>query len=434
MKSKNILDKIVSEKVMEIYIIASMLAIPSFALMTETFGRPFITQPYVVSAIGYVGVVLASISILKRKESMYLTDIIYFLLIILATLSLVFSKDRIESVQGFAYDEFFSHFLAYFSLMLAATTINDEKRRKRILLAFLAVIVGHSLVAVFQTMDICISPCYLKLDIYKIGEDICWGLTQHPNWYGGLSTLFCACSAGLYLFTEDERRRKLFFCVNMVSFYTLLSAEARLAWVGTISYVAFYAISIAITKEKRLWKRYGVMLIGMVIVVLFAMLVCGRIIDRLYKTSAELNSSINGLGSGRVYIWRYALESVPDNWVFGVGLDNLRYAYLSNPRFTIGDWFNEKAHNEYIHYLATQGVFQFINYMTLLIYAVVRGVKTVIHTKDKSNKFVTWIFLGMFAAYSAQALFNSSVINIAPYFWITIGMCVPHKNQKRIKM
>ena len=432
MKSKNILDKIVSEKVMEIYIILSMLAIPSFALMTETFGRPFITQPYVVSAIGYVGVVLASVSIIKRRESIYLTDIIYFLLIILATLSLVFSKDRVESVIGFAYDEFFAHFLAYFSLMLAATTINDEKRRKRILLAFLAVIVGHSLVAVFQTMDICISPCYLKLDIYKIGEDICWGLTQHPNWYGGLSTLFCACSAGLYLFSENERQRKLFFCINMVSFYTLLSAEARLAWVGTISYVVFYAISIALTKEKRLWKRYGIMLIGMVFVVLFAMLVCGRIIDRLYKTSAELNSSINGLGSGRVYIWRYALESVPDNWVFGVGLDNLKYAYISNPRYQFGDWLNEKAHNEYIHYLATQGVFQFINYMTLLIYAVVRGVKTVLYTKDKSNKFITWIFLGMFAAYSAQALFNSSVINIAPYFWITIGMCVPHKNQKII--
>ena len=116
-----------------------------------------------------------------------------------------------------------------------------------------------------------------------------------------------------------------------------------------------------------------------------------------------------------------------------IWLDNLKYAYTSNPRFTPGSWLNEKAHNEYIHYLATQGVFQFVTYMTLLVYAVVRGVKTVLHTEDKENKYMTWIFLGMFAAYSAQAMFNSSVINIAPYFWITIGMCVPHKNQNRIK-
>lgn len=431
MKTKGLLDKLISEKVMEIYIIAAIVGIPSFALMTETFGRPFITQPYVVSALGYVGIILGICSIYKRKDNLYVTDYLYIALLCFASLSLAFSKDILESMQGFWYEEFYSQFLAYFSLMFAATTINDEKRRKRILISFLAVIVGHSLVSVFQTMDICISPCCLKLDIYKVGEDICWGLTQHPNWYGGLSTLFCACSAGLFLFTENKRWRNMFFCINMVSFYTLLSAEARLAWVGTISYLVFYAISIGITKEKRLWKRYFVMIAGMIVVILFTMIVCGRIVERLFKTSAELKSTnIEGLGSGRVYIWRFALESVPDNWMFGVGLDNLKYAFTSNPRFGEGYWLNEKAHNEYIHYLATQGVFQFITYMTLLVYAVVRGVKTVLHTEDKSNKYMTWIFLGMFAAYSTQAMFNSSVINIAPYFWITIGMCVPYKNQK----
>lgn len=431
MKTKGLLDKLISEKVMEIYIIAAIVGIPSFALMTETFGRPFITQPYVVSALGYVGAILCICSMFKRRTELFLTDILYILLVCFMSLSFVFSKDIYESILGFWYDEFFSHFLAYFSLMFAATTINDEKRRKRILVAFLAVIVGHSLIAVFQTMNICISPCCLSLDIHKVGEDICWGLTQHPNWYGGLSTLFCACSAGMYLFTENNRRRNIYFCINMVAFYTMLSAEARLAWVGTIAYICFYAISIAIMKEKRLWKRFGVMIIGMIIVILFAIFVCGRILERFERTSEELKSSnVEGVGSGRLHIWRFALESVPDNWVFGLGLDNLKDAYVLNPRFTDGMLFNEKAHNEYIHYLATQGVFQLLTYMTLLVYAVVRGVKTVLHTEDKSNRYMTWIFLGMFAAYSTQAMFNSSVINIAPYFWITIGMCVPYKNQK----
>lgn len=432
---RKIVEKITSEKVLEIYIIAAIVSIPGFALMTETFGRPFITQPYVVTVLGVVGLILSICSIMKRKNNLYVTDYLFLGLCCFASLSLAFSKDISESLAGFYYDEFYIHFLAYFSLMLAATMINDEKRRSRILIAFLGVVVGHSLVAVFQTMDICISPCCLRLDIYKVGEDITWGLTQHPNWYGGLSTLFCACSAGLFLFTENNRRRNMYLCINMVSFYTLLSAEARLAWVGTISYVVFYAISIAVAKEKKLWKRYVVLLVSMVIVIVFTMLVCGRIVERLNKTSNELQSSnVEGLGSGRVYIWKFAMESVPDNWMFGVGLDNLKYAYTSNPDFPVGGWYNEKAHNEYIHYLATQGVFQFITYMTLLVYAVVRGVKTVLHTEDKSNKYITWIYLGMFAAYSAQAMFNSSVINIAPYFWITIGMCVPQKNQnKKIK-
>ena len=427
-----IVEKITSEKVLEIYIIAAMVSIPLFALSTEAVGRPFITQPYVVSAIGVVGIVLSICSIMKRKDNLYITDYLFLLLILFAALSLAFSKDIGESLYGFGYEEFIVHFFAYFSLMLAATMINDEVRRKRILMAFLGVIVGHSLVGVFQTMNICMSPCFLRLDRHKIGKDIVWGLTQHPNWYGGLSTLFCACSAGLFLFTENNRRRNLYLCINIVSFYTLLCAEARLAWVGTISYVVFYAISIAIAKEKKLWKRYGVLLISMVAVILFVIFVCGGILERINRSSSELQSSnVEGVASGRIYLWRYALESVPDNWMFGVGLDNLKYAFTSNPRYKPGDWYNAKAHNEYIHYLATQGVFQFITYMTLLVYAVVRAVKTVLHTEDKSNKYITWIFLGMFAAYSAQAMFNSSVINIAPYFWITIGMCVPLKNQNK---
>ena len=424
---RKIVEKITSEKVLEIYIIAAMVSIPLFALSTDAVGRPFITQPYVVSAIGVVGIVLGICSIMKRKDNLYFTDYLFLLLILFASLSLAFSKDIGESLYGFVYEEFIVHFFAYFSLMLAATMINDEVRRKRILKFFVGVIVSHSLVAVFQTMDICLSPSF-----WYSGGDSVWGLTQNSNWYGGISTLFCACSAGLFLFADNRRRRNMYLCINMVSFYTLLSSDARSAWVGTISYVIFYAISIVIAKEKKLWKRYAILLFSMVAVILFAIFVCGRIVDRVQSTTRELQSTnIDNLGSKRVYLWRYALESVPDNWMFGVGLDNLKYAFTSNPRYKPGDWYNAKAHNEYIHYLATQGVFQFITYMTLLVYAVVRAVKTVLHTEDKSNKYITWIFLGMFAAYSAQAMFNSSVINIAPYFWITIGMCVPLKNQNK---
>ena len=431
---KGLMYKLATEKVLEIYIIAAIVGIPGFALMTETFGRPFISQPYVVSAIGVVGLVLSLCSVFTRKDNLYFTDYLFLMLCVYASLSLAFSKDILESIQGYLYEEFFIQFLGYFSLMLAATNINDEKRRKRILLAFLAVIVGHSLIAVFQTMDICISPVSLPIGIYNLTRDACWGLTQHTNWSGGLSALFCACTAGMYLFTENNRRRNIYLCINMVTFYTLIGSEARLAWVGAMAYVAFYIIAILVSKEKGVWKRFGVLIISMIIVIVFSIAVCGRITGRMSQTANELsNGNIEKMGSNRVYIWRFALESVPNNWMFGVGLDNLKYAYTSNPRFVPGSYLNEKAHNEYIHYLATQGVFQFITYMTLLVYAVIRAVKTVLHTEDKENKYMTWIFLGMFAAYSAQAMFNSSVINIAPYFWITIGMCVPHKNQNMIK-
>jgi len=36
----------------------------------------------------------------------------------------------------------------------------------------------------------------------------------------------------------------------------------------------------------------------------------------------------------------------------------------------------------------------------------------------------------MFFGYTTQAMFNSSVVNVAPYFWITLGMCLTKKHQR----
>jgi hypothetical protein len=67
--------------------------------------------------------------------------------------------------------------------------------------------------------------------------------------------------------------------------------------------------------------------------------------------------------------------------------------------------------------------------MTLLVYAAKTGVRNVIKNEDEEERLINWVLLGMFFGYAAQAFFNSSIVYIVPYFWITIGMCLSHKNQ-----
>ena len=98
--------------------------------------------------------------------------------------------------------------------------------------------------------------------------------------------------------------------------------------------------------------------------------------------SREMGAGFDELGSKRGYIWRYGLESVPSNWLTGVGLDNYRYVFESNPNWSEGMFSQGKGHNEYIHTLVTQGVFAALNYIALLIYAFFTGVTNVINTKD----------------------------------------------------
>ena len=90
-----------------------------------------------------------------------------------------------------------------------------------------------------------------------------------------------------------------------------------------------------------------------------------------------------------------------------------------------GMYLQDKAHNEYIHILVTQGVPSLINYLTLLILTASRTVKNIIKENAPEKRALAWIFLGIFIAYCAQALFNSSVNYVVIYFWLVIGLLAP---------
>ena len=88
-------------------------------------------------------------------------------------------------------------------------------------------------------------------------------------------------------------------------------------------------------------------------------------------------------------------------------------------------YVQSKGHSEYIHTLATQGVFALINYVALLVYAAAGTVKAIYNEKDDTKRSIMWIFLGVFVAYISQALISSSVMNVAPYFWLILGLVTP---------
>lgn len=435
---KNFQELITTELAFTCYICITLTVIPLTELFAQHQGLDFFAQPVLLEAAGVIGLFMAVADILKRKEEkFYLSDIFFFLLIAFAAISYATAKEcelPRKAENWYNYSEWFFHFMAYFSLMYSGTRISDEKNRKLVLKAFFFAAFLHTSVALLQAFG---DP--INGEPYFGGKpDWCYGLTQNSNWYGGLSSLFCAGLSGVFLFSRDKINTIVAYIFAMISFFTLVSSNARLALVGAIAFILFYLISIFIIRKKQAdsadfrinIRRFGLLIFGFAVVFAIAAIFFGKMINRFEQTVEELGGSFDNMGSKRGYIWRYAIEAIPDNWAFGVGLDNLHYIYESNPRFTDGDWYNDKAHNEYLHYLVTQGVFQFINYMSMLVYAVVVSVRNIIAEKNKSKRNLNWIFLGMFTAYAAQALFDSSVINVVIYFWAAIGMCMPYKNQR----
>jgi len=442
-RGMNLKEHITTERFYYYFVITLAALMPAAELITELIGLPFITQPVILAAYGCVGFLSAICFFMKRTDAEIITlhpsDIFFALLIFFAVISLVFSKDMIISVTGFDYDEWIVHFLAYYSLMFAGTMITDTKLRKNALYVFAAVGALNGVIAFFQSFDIWFFDGY-----FAPQPGIAFSLTQNSNFYAGISIIFAAVSAGLFIFSDKKGFKKYgWLALYTLCFYGSIASQTRISWLGNLAVMFFYGISFIVMKKKkydpaklkRFAAGFGLTLCAAAILLVYFAVFTDTLKGGLMETLDDLSGQdFAKFGSRRGYIWMFGLESVPQNWLTGVGLDNYSYAFFNNPKWEPGMYFQDKGHNEYIHTLVTQGVFAAVNYIAMLVYACTIGVKTVINTNDEENRIVTWIFLGMFAGYAAQALVNSSVINTAFYFWIVVGMTMPRTAQKPITL
>ena len=431
------METISSELMFCLLIAFVVVGLPVTEIFDETQQWRFASQPTIVLMAGIFGLIMIAAHFLTKKDNRYyFSDISFLLLMVLAIVSAFLTQNPEETFNGFDYDELLQHFWGYFCLMMAGTIVQKTEYRKAILKCFVWVTVIQCAIAVPQTFGVKLEEC-----AFDANPNVCYGLTQNPNFYGGLSVILFAATSGFFLFTGNKLAMYTTYMLSQICVYTLLSSESRLAWVGVFAILVFYPVSFLIMKKKgyspeklrSLWKRFGALLIGMVVVTAFTILVCGKVVGRVQRSIDEINraeGAEDGIGTHRLVIWRAGLEIFPQYWAFGIGLDNYRDAFRINPNVRLLDWSQAKAHNEYIHYLVTQGLFQFLNYMTMLVLAAVTGIRTVIKTEDEEERYLTWILLAMFFGYAAQAFFNSSIVNVAPYFWVTVGMLLTKKHQR----
>lgn len=437
---KRFFNSFLNERTYYLYVVLFMVSMPIGEFVSEVHGVAYETQPVIHTFWGVVGLIMGFGWLLTNQEikKWKKSDVFYWTLILFTSISLAFSNDIMESVNGYTYEEWFENFMGYFALMFSATHIENYKYRRRILYIFLGLALFESVICLFQSFGIRIMDSFLDSESHA-NENMTFGLTQHMNFYGGLSVLFFGASAGTFVFCKSKKISVyLGFLVALV-FYGSLSTTARITWVGNFVVVLFLLISLLIVKHKKLQKeniksyfsKFFILLAVVAVVIGIIMTTTRKLQSEFTQSVNEItNENVERLGSGRIYLWKYGFEALPDNWLTGVGLDNYKWCFYNSKNWDESMWFNHKAHNEYIHIMCTQGIPALVNYLLLLIYAVVTAVKNILKMDDWKNSIVTWIFLAMFAGYAAQAFVNSSIINVAMYFWITIGMVMPRNTQK----
>jgi len=126
-------------------------------------------------------------------------------------------------------------------------------------------------------------------------------------------------------------------------------------------------------------------------------------------------------GSGRIGIWRQALETFDERPVIGTGQGtiakrvNIEYSREIEETGKTMRTFVDNAHNEYLGYLMDDGIIGLVLYLSLIISTIIYAFKSRSYIKEA-------LLCGMFG-YWTQSFFGIGLCLVLPIVWLCWGLC-----------
>lgn len=445
-------------KMINLYLYFVVIIMP-FILIK--FGKRFYVEGKVVSLF-YVAIVIFHLMAISKKTKIRLEHKISLGFLFTICIAAIFSRypdtvilGSIERREGLAM------FFVYIILFIAATSFLEVKEKYIYL-----ILSAGSLMSLYTIIQMFgIDPIQKYLYGRIVTQTTSIATIGNSNFVSTYLCMFVFIAMGLYIF----KKKKVYLGFSTILFLGLLAAKTRGGWV-TFAIVSM-ALLVLIIKRKECLKR-AVLMFGVFIVSFFLLNVLSgnQITDRaklsnifkseekqiegnseelILESSSEEKSKefsevaekeevsegkdveLIGSASSRVHILEVAFKVFKNKPLIGQGPDTLGLTIKEdyNEDFKIhAEKYNEgmdKAHNEYLEYAASGGIFTLITYLALVLIIVYKLLK-----KIKSDK-VKIIFLAVIA-YLIQAFVNISVIMVAPLFWILLGYAVKVIYDKKV--
>jgi tetratricopeptide (TPR) repeat protein len=136
---------------------------------------------------------------------------------------------------------------------------------------------------------------------------------------------------------------------------------------------------------------------------------------------------LGGTDSGkiRLLVWQGAIDIWKNNLVFGSGLETYAFAYYqyrpaAHNLTSEAKYLYNKAHNEYLNYLATTGTFGIIAYMSMIIGFLFISIKKLFKNRKKPTH-TDFLVLSIIAGYGGilfTNFFGFSVVMINILFYL----------------
>lgn len=365
-----------------------------------------------------------------RKELTYrfrTPVLLWLLFLFLVILSTLFSVDMAGSYHGApGRKEGTIALIGYGVLFVFIYLFLSKEDYPLLLKAFVFVSGWVAIYAILQHFQLDFFP----RDESKQGYSRSYAFFGNPNFYGSYVTMMLMLGMGLYLRKTRRTATIYYFAVLSLLFASMLYSATRSAWIG--SFIGFLFLSYFVVRKRELWWKWLFLCLSFsILFVGISIIESGATLDRTVGLVAEGKSALQGdqhAGSSRLYIWRNAVPLIPDYFWLGSGPDTFAEVFPDRPEEK-AIYFNgnediivDKAHNEYLHIAVTMGVPALLVYLILVGWLVVKGVRRTPSPLVKRAFFMEYGVLAAVMAYLVQAFFNISVITVAPFFWVLLGI------------
>lgn len=408
---------------------------------TELFEVPKMLIVYSLSAIVLTATLVKFFA--DKKITLPKGPIIYTFLIFLAfqTLSTFFSTDKFTSIYGYPTrlnGGLISQF-AYFAIFACALiNLNKALSVKLLALSVLtALVVSLWGIPSHFGYD---PNCLVLTNQLTSG---CWqaefqptlrifSTLGQPNWLASYLVLLFPLSLALLISNKRILPGTIYAVSAAAIFLAFIFTNSRSGLAGMIVAVTIFVVLLG---KKFLGRHLKILLPVGAIIVLISLIFGATLLARLKEIPSGQTAGGTETGHIREIVWQGAWQIFLKNPFLGTGPETFAYSYqktrpVAHNQTTEWNFFYNKAHNEFLNYLANIGIIGLLLYLSLL-YLSLKAILSISHTTQ--NAAESLLAKGAIAAilgYQVVILFGFSVVVTQTLMYLLIALILVFGNPK----
>lgn len=381
-------------------------------------------------------------------------DVPIFLFLFANIAATVFSIDQHTSIFGY-YSRFNGGLLStisYIILYYALATFFDKKKLFNLLKILL---ISSTFVAIYGILQHP-TPFFRNADGSFRGIDAgywqqnaqarVFSTLGHPNWLAAFLAMVMPFGFFFLIFSKNfwERTALAFFLV--ISFLAFTFTYSRGGTIGFAAALLVFILGAGFffrSELKRFFSfgRYNfnffhpprlgfflslILISWVATFVIFGNAFTSRGIN-FASITAEGDTQLAAAGpeTGRIrlVVWKGALGIFKHFPLVGSGVETFAFSYymfrpIEHNLTSEWDFLYNKAHNEFVNYLATTGAVGLATYLILVITFTLLVLRYLNQKSANGNKMFALLLLAGYVGYHAQNFFGFSVVAIALLFYL----------------